>query len=59
VKLFLARPAARFGELVVCPVQDVEADVAFLDALESLVHVRLPHRQTVHNRAVLVLKEKM
>jgi hypothetical protein len=33
LKLFLAGPAAHFGELVVCPVQYVEANVAFLKAL--------------------------
>ena len=42
-------------EAVVGAVQDVEADVTLLHSLESLVHVRLPHREAVHNGTVLVL----
>ena len=42
-------------EAVVGTVQDVEADVTLLHSLESLVHVRLPHREAVHDGAILVL----
>ena len=55
MELLLAGPAGHLGQLVVGAVEDVEADVALLDALEALVHVPLPRRQTAHDVAVLLL----
>ena len=56
MELLLAGSALHLGQLVVGVVEDVEADVALLHALEPLVHVALPDRQPVHDVAVLLLQ---
>ena len=58
VELLLTRPTRQLGQLVVGPVQDVEADVALLHALEPLVHVPFPDSEAIQDGSVLVLEER-
>ena len=58
MELLLASPTSQFGQLVAGSVEDKEADVALLDAVEPLVQVLLPDGEPVHDGAVLVLEER-
>ena len=57
MELLLAGPTGQLWQLVAGAVKDEEADVALLDAVESLVQVLLPDGEPVHDGAVLVLEE--
>lgn len=59
VELLLARLAGELGQLVRVLVDDAVAHVALLDALELLVQVALPQRQSVEDGAVLVAEEEV
>ena len=58
MELLLAGSAGQLGQLVTGSVQDVEADVALLYAVEALVQISFPDGQAVNDGTVLVLQER-